>query len=42
VRIVIAVDHTFLPLNAGGDVRHDWQSPEAATSRVQHDTALMG
>ena len=31
----------FLPLNAVGDVRHNWQSAGAATSKIPHGRALM-
>lgn len=40
VRITVTAD-TFLPLNAAGDVRHDWQSANGATSKVTRDRALM-
>ena len=41
VPIIVTADHTFLPLNAAGDVRHDWQAPDAATSKIPHGRALM-
>jgi hypothetical protein len=33
VAITVTADHTFLPLNAAGDVRHDWQSAGAVTKQ---------
>jgi hypothetical protein len=41
VPIIVTADHTFLPLNAAGDVRHDWQVPDAVTSKILHGRALM-
>ena len=41
VPITVTADHTFLPLNAAGDVRHDWQSAGASTSKIPHGRALM-
>ena len=40
VPIVIAINHTFLPLTAAGDVRRDWAAPDVATSKVTSGTTL--
>jgi hypothetical protein len=39
VSIIVTAD-AFLPLNAAGDVPHDWQAAEE-TSQVTRETALM-
>jgi hypothetical protein len=39
VPIIVTAD-AFLPLNAAGDVPHDWQAA-GETSQVARDTALM-
>ena len=41
VPITVTADHAFLPLNTAGDVRHDWQAPDAVTSKIPHGRALM-
>ena len=41
VPITVTADHAFLPLNAAGDVRHHWQSADAATSKIPQGVALM-
>lgn len=41
VSIIVTADHACLPLNAAGDVRHDWQAPNATTSKIPHGQALM-